>query len=317
MGRQAKIAVVGSLIFDFVASADHLPRMGETVMGDRFQMNTGGTGANQAVQAARLGAKVTLVGRVGRDFQGDTILENLRRDGIDPRFVAQDERESTACCCIHVDRQGNNAIIIAPNANLALTEEDVDRAREELLASDILLLQQEIPMAVNRYAARLAQERGIPVILNPAPAVPLDRELLSLASFFTPNETEAEYYAGLSVQESPEEWECRTAQRLLELGARRVLLTLGKRGAFLMDGERKELFPAFEGIHAVDATAAGDAFHGALAVALAEGRPLEEALLFANGAGGLAASRAGAQTSLCRRAELEQFLRKNGKGLSN
>jgi len=309
--KKPKITVIGSMIFDFVAGAERLPRKGETVLGTSFGMFTGGKGANQAVQAGRLGADVSMVGRIGCDFMGDRILKSLEESGVRTEFVLRDERASTSACCIHVDAAGDNAIVISPDANMACLVEDIERARGVILSSDLVVFQLEIAMEAIEHAVRMVSDAGIPSIMNPAPANRVSPWLFSLVDMLTPNETEAEFFSGVSIPVTSDDslaWENAAADSLLAMGPEAVIITLGKRGAFLAYGSGRKLVPTFTRIKAVDTTAAGDAFNGALAVALAEGRTLDEAVVFANAAGSLAASRRGAQSSLCTRRELEDFL---------
>lgn len=312
--RRPRIVVVGSIVFDCVAKADRLPRKGETVLGQSFGMFSGGKGANQAVQAARLGAEVYMVGRVGQDSLADHVLKNLKASGVDTRYIKQDPSVATGACCIHVDAAGDNTIVIVPEANLACSPEDVDAAREVLATADILLCQFEIAMPTVAYALEVAAELGVRVVLNPAPAQPVSNGLCSRATVLTPNETEAELLAGVplpsgeSNARASSDWEIEVSSRLLGMGPQAVVITLGNRGAYLANGAGGRLIPAYQ-VSPVDVTAAGDAFNGALAVAMAESREMTQAIAFANAAGALAATRAGSQPSLATRREVEDFLR--------
>jgi ribokinase len=313
--KRPRIVVVGSLVFDTVATTERLPRKGETVLGTPVGTFSGGKGANQAVAAARLGGEVFMIGRVGDDARADFVLANLKADGVDTRFVRRDPAHGTGSCCIFVDAAGDNAIVIVPEANLACTPEDVDAAREVIASADILLCQLEIAMPTVTRAADVARQSGVKVILNPAPAGSVPADLFSKATVLTPNETEAEAFAhvGLPGSSSPDaasgRWEAEVSARLLKMGPRAVVITLGQRGAYLAKGERRLIVPSFH-VLAADATAAGDAFNGALAVALAEGQDLEQAIVFANAAGALAATKVGAQSSLPARSEVEALLHK-------
>src|SRR5947209_6572083 len=312
MKSKPRIVVVGSLVFDFVAKAPRLPRKGETVLGEMFGMFPGGKGANQAVQAGRLGAEVYMVGRVGDDFLADHLLMSLADSGVNTEFVQRDRSLKTASCCIHVDQQGNNAIIIVPQANMACSVDDVDAAAKILRSADILLCQLEIPMPTVTYALALARENRVPAILNPAPAQQVPTSLLSQATILTPNETEAEILSGIAIPADPpvagDSWAKEAADRLLTFGSQTVIITLGERGAFLAVSAGQRLIPSYP-VAVTDTTAAGDAFNGALAVALAEGREMGDAIAFANAAGALATTRAGAQPSLASREEIEVLYR--------
>ena len=312
--RRVRIVVVGSIVFDCVATADRLPRKGETVLGRTFGMFSGGKGANQAVQAARLGAEVYMIGRVGDDPLADQVLKSLQASMVDTRYVKRDPSVCTGACCIHVDAVGDNAIIIVPEANMACAPEDVDAARDVLASADILLCQLEIALPTVAHTLDLAEKIGLRAILNPAPAQPVPDGLFAKAMVLTPNETEAEFFSGLPLP-SPTptdrgniDWELKASQRLRQMGASTVVITLGQRGALLVVGDGAQRIPAYR-VSAVDVTAAGDAFNGALAVALAEGQEMEQAVAYANAAGALAASRAGAQPSLAGRHEVEDFLK--------
>ena len=303
-----KIVVLGSLVFDFVARADRLPRRGETVLATSFGMFTGGKGANQAVQAGRLGAETWMIGRVGDDFLGERLLESLQKSGVKTDFVKKDPRLPTGACCIHVDGEGENAIIIAPNASAACDRADVDRAGDLIRSADVLLLQLETNVDTVAYALKRAQGSRAITILNPAPAREIRPGMLRGVGYLTPNESEAEFFSGVPRGDTRlEDWCALSGEKLAGLGARNVFITLGKHGVFVADASGRRVVPGFK-VDAVDVTAAGDAFNGAFSVALAEGMDSKEAVRFANGAGALCASRAGAQASLCTRTELEMFL---------
>jgi ribokinase len=312
MRSKPRIVVIGSLVFDFVAKAPRLPRTGETVLGERFGMFPGGKGANQAVQAGRLGAEVYLIGRVGDDFLADRLLTSLTESGVATDFIQRDRSVNTAACCIHVDEQGNNAIVIVPEANLACSPDDVDRAAQVLRSADIVLCQLEIPIPTVAYALAVASQSQVPTILNPAPAQQIPASLLSLVNILTPNETEAEFLTGPASRTASDSWAAGAAQKLLAVGPQTVIITLGERGAHLATRSGQRLIPAYP-VAVVDTTAAGDAFNGALAVALAEGKEIEEAVAFANAAGALAATRAGAQPSLAWREEIDRFRSRPGQ----
>mgnify|MGYP000133981287 CR=1 FL=1 len=300
----AKVTVAGSSNTDMVVRVPHLPLPGETVLGEQFIMAAGGKGANQAVAAARLGAEVTFVARVGRDVFGAEALAGFRREGVHTQYIHTDARASSGVALILVDHAGENCIAVAPGANALLSPADVQEAREAIAASDVLLLQLEIPLETVVAAAQIANQAGVRVILNPAPAPssPLPRNLLACLDILTPNENEASLLTGIS---DPE----KAAHLLLEQGVKTVVMTLGARGALIVSRDGRELVPGFP-VEAVDTTAAGDAFNGGLAVALARGKPLAEAVRFANACGALATMRLGAQPSLPTLQEVEQLLRR-------
>jgi ribokinase len=303
--NRPRIVVIGSLVFDFVARADRLPRPGETVLGDLFGMFPGGKGANQAVQASRCGAEVYLIGRVGADSPGDRLLASLQQSNVKIDFVQRDPNASTAACCIHVDQQGRNSIVIVPGANLACGKEDIEHAREIIREADVILTQLEIPITTVEYAAEIAAQWQVPFVLNPAPAQQLPRTLLSRVTILTPNETEAELLTGIPISSESNWWEAQAAA-LLTTGPETIIITLGERGALLATRERSALVPAVR-VQPIDTTAAGDAFNGALAVALAEGQAHYGAVSFANIAGAMSTMRIGAQPSMAWRHEIEAF----------
>ncbi len=307
MPNKPHIAVVGSLVFDFVARAPSLPRPGETILGTEFGSYPGGKGANQAVQAARLGAEVHLIGRIGNDSPGAQLLASLQADGVNTEFVSRDPLVGTAACCIHVDHQGQNSIVIVPQANSALRPEHIEAAREVIEAADILLAQLETPLDTVDHAFQVAHSAGVATILNPAPAQPLPAGLLGKTTYLTPNEVEMEMLSGIIRQQNSANWERRSAAKLLEQGAAHVIITLAERGCYA-GGKNGELFvPSFP-IEAIDTTAAGDAFNGALGVALAEKMDLALACRFANADGALATTLRGAQPSMPRRGQVEALL---------
>jgi ribokinase len=306
MKKRSRVVVVGSLVMDFVARGQRLPKSGETILGDLFGMFPGGKGANQAVQAGRLGAETYMVGCVGSDIFGEHLLRSLKESGVDTQFVRTEPSAKTAACCIHVDAQGNNSIVIVPEANSTCCRADIDRAAPIIESAEVLICQLEIPLATVEYALALAAKSNVRTILNPAPACELSDRLLSYVSILTPNESEAVALADSSVA-GKSSTEDELARELLAKGPEAVVVTAGERGAFVFGPKLGRLVPAFA-VQAVDTTAAGDAFNGALAVAIGEGRDLETAIRFANAAGALATTRAGAQPSLPWRPDVERLL---------
>jgi ribokinase len=301
-----RVVVIGSSNTDMVVKAARIPEPGETVLGGEFVMVPGGKGANQAVAAARLGAVVTLVARVGDDLFAEASLRNFREAGIRTEFVFRDATAASGVALILVDREGENAIAVAPGANARLTPADVDRAETAIREAEVVVLQLEVPIETVLHALGLAKRHGRRVILNPAPAARVPDEALSLVDLLTPNETEAEMLlgggaAGLGGIAA-------TAEALRAKGVGTVIVTLGREGAFVVGPEGSFHVPGRH-VQAVDTTAAGDAFTGALACALAEGRDLPAALEFATAAAALSVTRMGAQSSLPDRAAVEAFLR--------
>ncbi len=302
----AKIAVVGSLNMDLVVRAPHMPSPGETVIGSDFRTIPGGKGANQAVAAARLGAEVTMIGRVGDDDFGRAQLRNLGELSIDTTYVIMDAEAATGIALITLDTSGQNSIVLAPGANMRLTKEDINAARGAIVWSDVLVLQLENPLEVVVHAIDIAYAEGVKVILNPAPARSIPKETLAKLDYLIPNESETALLTGIEVADLDSAKEA--AERLREEGVGTVILTLGDRGAFLSSAKESVHIPGYE-VEVVDTTAAGDAFVGGLAVALAQGQNLAEAVRYANAAGALAVTRLGAQPSLPTRQEVEEFMK--------
>jgi len=300
-----RIVVVGSSNTDMIVKLHHLPKPGETVSGGAFSTAAGGKGANQAVAAARAGAEVGFVARVGEDSFGEQAIAGFVGDGIDVRHVTRDSASPSGVALIFVDDGGENCIAVAPGANGGLTPEDVEAAEELINGADAVVMQLETPLESVERAAALAREHGVRVILNPAPARPLSDELLGNVSILTPNESEAELLTGVQVTDDASAE--MAAQALAAKGVEAVILTLGSRGAYVFESGSGELVPGFE-VQAVDTTAAGDVFNGTLAVGLAEGMPLAQAVRFANAAGALSVTKLGAQPSAPTRSEIEEFL---------
>jgi ribokinase len=301
-----RIAVVGSSNTDMVIRLDRIPRPGETLLGGEFITAAGGKGANQAVAAARAGGEVTLVARVGCDVFGDQAVAGFARDGINVDYVRRDPQVPSGVALIFVAKNGENSIAVAGGANGRLSPADIRKAQRALKAAAAVVMQLETPLAALQTAAELAARAGVPVILNPAPARPLPDRLLRLVSFITPNETEAELLTGVPVID--DDSAAKAAGRLLKRGVRNVILTLGRRGALVAGVDLRQRVPGFK-VTAVDTTAAGDVFNGAFAVALGEGRPLLDAVRFANAAAAISVTRFGAQPSAPKRREIDRMLR--------
>ena len=311
--RPARVAVVGSLNVDLVFTASRRPGAGETLQGTAFDVYSGGKGANQALAAARAGGLVSLVGRTGDDPFGAQLRAALEADGVDLRHTGVDADAGTGVAGIVVQPDGSNSIVVVSRANGRLGPADVARAAGAIQEAAVLLLQLETPLAAAVAAARLASEAGRTVVLNPAPApmpgpgteAELFADLLRLTDIVVPNETEARQLTGIAA-DSPA-GAAGAGRALLEGGPRAALITLGDRGAVLIEAGREDVaLPPFD-VHVVDTTAAGDAFCGALAVALAEGQSLPLAARFAAAAGALAVTVAGAGPSLPRRQEIERL----------
>jgi ribokinase len=307
------IAVLGSLNMDFVVLVDHLPVPGETVLGRDFRMIPGGKGANQACAAGRLarGTTVRMAGRTGYDVFADQLKASLAAAGVDVSAVMGTKSQPTGVALIQVDRRGENSIVVASGANFAVQASEVEGLRGTFRGASCALFQLETPLDAVEAAVRLAREESARTILDPAPAQPLRSTLLEAVDILTPNESEAAILLGepparIEPGDAP-----AVAQRLLALGPRAVILKLGAQGCFYADSGTQVLSPGFR-VDAVDATAAGDVFNAALAVALTEDQPVGRALRFANAAAALSVTRSGAQASIPSRDETDRFLAQAG-----
>lgn len=289
-----EIVVVGSSNTDMVVKTSKLPVPGETILGGSFFMNPGGKGANQAVAAARLGGKLIFVARVGNDIFGALTKELLEKENIDCRYLLTDATEPSGVALITVDEKGENCIVVAPGSNNRLSAEDALLSLPAIQQADILLMQLETPIDTVCRVAETAFKMQKCVILNPAPACQLPETLYRTIFLITPNESEAELLTGIRV--SDEQTAQKAAEVLRQKGVRQVIITMGSRGAFLHTSEGGRMFPAIK-VQAVDTTAAGDVFNGALAAALASGRSIEEAIVFGNKAAAISVTRLGAQAS--------------------
>jgi ribokinase len=295
------LVIVGSLNMDLVIRAPRHPEPGETLTGSAFLTIPGGKGANQAVAAARLGAAVTMIGKVGQDAFGDALRANLANAGVNVEHVTRSP-EATGVALITVSAAGENTIVLAPGANGTVTPEDVQTCADIIGQADALLLQLEVPLPAVLVAAEMAARRGVPVILNPAPAQPLPPDLLRHITYLIPNEHEAALLAGGPADDAE-----ALARRVQALGPRAVVVTLGAAGALVLDGDMAAHVPSFP-VTVVDSTAAGDAFVAAFAVALSEGQAPAAAATWGCAAGALACTVLGAQPSLPRRAAVAELM---------
>jgi len=301
----AKITVVGSSNTDMIVKAERIPRPGETILGGAFSTAAGGKGANQAVGAARAGGAVSLVARVGDDLFGEEALKGFTKDGINVSHIRRDTSAASGVALILIDANAENSIAVASGANANLSPDDALSAKEIIADSDILLMQLEVPIETVEKAADIACQSNVRVILNPAPARELDDALLSKCSILTPNETEAELLTGVTVET---EADAQKASAILRArGVDTVMITLGVRGVYVSGDDFEGMVQGFS-VEAVDTTAAGDVFNGALAVALAEGMPVKEAVQFSNAAAALSVTKLGAQPSAPQRNEIESML---------
>jgi ribokinase len=305
MSVQPKIVVVGSFNTDLLVRTPRMPVRGETILGSDYQTGPGGKGANQAVAAARLKADVAMVVKLGTDDLGDRAERSLRNEGIATDFVLRTSATHTGVAFIIVDAEGENMIVVAAGANEILTPEDVEAAREAIVTADVLLVELEVPLETVSYALRVAREAGVLTVLNPAPGQPLGAEMLQLVDVLTPNETEAQLITGRSIGNVAEAESA--AWSLLDMGVGRVVVTLGANGALIVAPEGAQHIPGRR-VQVVDTTGAGDAFNGALAVALAEGQRMAEAVAFANAAAALQVTKVGTAPAMPYRADVEAFL---------
>ena len=295
------IYIIGSSNTDMVVKCDRIPSPGETVLGGTFFMNPGGKGANQAVAAARLGGQVTFIAKVGNDLFGKQSIEHFQQEKINTSFITIDAHHASGVALINVDRHGENSITVAPGSNGNLQPDQIKSALDSLTAPGIVLIQLEIPLPAVEFAVRLSKVKGHRVILNPAPARTLDREIYRNLFLITPNESEAELLTGISVTDAMSAE--KAARKFQELGVDNVAITLGARGVYLCTKAINKLISA-PVMKTIDTTAAGDCFSGALAVGLSENEPLEQAVEFAIRAASLSVTRMGAQASMPYRKEL-------------
>lgn len=297
----SKIIVIGSSNTDLAIKTDRIPEPGETVMGGTFMMTAGGKGANQAVAVARLGGDVSFVTRVGDDMFGDESRARYIKEGLPERFLLVERGVPSGVALITVDARGENCIVVAPGANNAMTCADIDAVSDEIAAAEYLLLQLEIPMPVVEHAVEVAAAHGTKVILNPAPAAELPKALLERLYLITPNRTECQLLSGVAIADEADAE--AAAAKLMEAGVKNVIVTLGSKGSLVKTAEGCQTVEACR-VDAVDTTAAGDVFNGALCVALSEGKTLVEAARFASRASAVSVTRMGAQSSIPYRSEL-------------
>ncbi|MHC4626542.1 MAG: ribokinase [Planctomycetota bacterium] len=304
--NRPRIVVVGSSNMDLVVKSERIPTVGETILGGDFIMTPGGKGANQAVAAAKLGAEVYFVAKLGDDIFSEQSLANFQKEAVNTKYVTYSREAASGVALITVDKAGDNVIVVAPGANQQLSVDDVKAAESVISSSGAVVAQLEVPLETVEAAARLARNCGAPFILDPAPAQELSPEFLQMVSVLTPNETEAKILTGIEVTD--ENSARAAAEDLLKRGAGAVILTMGARGFLIATADRTEFVPALKA-NAVDATAAGDAFTGSLAVGLARGKTLPEAAMLANHVGALSVTRMGAQSSMPSSEEVESFVK--------
>ncbi|WP_429234722.1 ribokinase [Aeromonas salmonicida] len=300
-----RLVVLGSVNADHVLRVPHFPRPGETLTGHSYQVVPGGKGANQAVAAARLGAPVSFIARIGDDAIGQQMRQGFEQDGIDVSAVELDETLPTGIAIIYVSDEGENSIGISAEANGALSPAMVKRHEAMIADAHTLLLQLEVPLESVFEAAKLARSHGTRVVLNPAPARPLPAELLALVDLITPNQTEAELLTGVKVTD--EASAALAVDRFHQMGISDVMITLGSQGVYCSNARQQQLIPGFR-VEAVDTTAAGDTFNGALLAAELAGADFNAAVRFAHGAAALSVTKFGAQSSIPSKVEVDAFL---------
>jgi ribokinase len=289
-----KICVVGSSNIDLIAKVSRLPKMGETLEGRYFHISCGGKGANQAVMAGKLGARVSMITKVGNDHLGHIAKDNFKDMGIDSSYIFTTDETSSGVAPILVDDQGRNLLVYIPGANMLFSPEEVDRAAKQIASADILICQLEIPLESSERALRIARDNGVRTVFNPAPARSLDRGILDLCDIIIPNETETEIITGLPVGTLDQI--SVAGQRLRDMGCETVIITLGERGSMLFTAERTLHVPAVK-TKVIDTTGAGDAFIGSFAFFWGAGNPLDEAVRRANSIAAISVGKVGTQVS--------------------
>lgn len=297
------ICVIGSLNMDLVVNVDIMPKPGQTIIGSNFKEVPGGKGANQAVAMARLNGNVSMIGKVGEDGFGQTLINSLKNDKVDTTYI-QTAKGATGVALITVDKNAQNSIVVSPGANFEVKEDDIDNNIEAIKNSDIVVLQLETPLNTIKYALNKAKELNKYTILNPAPAVKLDDEIIKNVDLLTPNETELEIISGVSIE--TEEDIQKAAQIMIEKGVKELIVTLGSKGSLYINKEKSMFKKAYK-VEAVDTTAAGDSYTGALAVALSQEKCIEDAMDFASKVGALSVLKEGAQSSLPTLEDVENF----------
>lgn len=304
--KTAQVLVVGSSNTDMILRLPSIPRAGETLIGGRFFMASGGKGANQAVAAARCGGSVTFLACLGDDLFGRQAIEGFRKEGIETKHIKVIESVPSGVALIFVDNNGENSIGVSSGANARLTPKDIDTAAPLIDSSTVVLLQLETPLETVERVVEIAYQKDATIILNPAPAQEIPESLLEKLTILTPNASEAGQLARINVSDrlSGE----KAARKLVRMGVRCVIVTLGKDGVLLCEGETCTHFAAFNIAKVIDTTSAGDTFNGALAVALSESMPLTEAIRFANMAAAITVTRLGAQPAIPNRKEIEHGL---------
>jgi len=318
MKKVPKILVVGSFIMDLISTTEKVPNEGETIIGLSFSTAPGGKGANQAVQASLLGADVTMVGKIGNDMFGNELVKSAQKAGVKTQYVIKDEKHASGIGNISLEikegEKAKNRILLIPGANMSLTVKDVEFLQEKISEYDFVMLQLEIPIEVNEAIISYAVQRGVPVMLNSAPSRDLPEDLLNKLTYISPNEHEAFDLTGIKINEKDNcidlESVKSVASKLMERGVGTVIITLGSKGAALMNKDKFIYQPCIDIVKVIDPTAAGDSFLGAFSTAVASGMPEEEALEFASFTATVTVSRMGAQPSLPTREEVLDLIKR-------
>ena len=286
------ISVLGIFVADISFSGSKIPAVGETILGNKYNVGPGGKGCNQAVAIARLGAKVNFISKIGKDSYGELALETLKKNNINTESVIQDKKLQTGVAGILVDKNsGKNAINVIVGAPSTLKINEINKHTNIIKSSKIFLTQLEVPKDVTLYCLKTAKENGCLTILNPAPASEITKEFYSNIDYFTPNETEAEFYTGIKITNEKEAKQA--SDKLINLGIKKVIITLGEKGLFYSDGN-EEIYLTANSVKAIDTTGAGDAFNGGLAFGLLKEKPIKECLVLANKVAGLSTTKLGA-----------------------
>ncbi len=305
--KKPKICVVGSSNIDLVVNTERLPSRGETILGGEFLMVPGGKGANQAVAAAKLGAEVYFIAKLGDDIFGAQSFTNFKKVGVNVKYVATTSKALSGVASIAVDKSGNNTIIVAPGANSLLSPEDVKKAEKDISSCGAVVCQLEIPIKTVEFAAKIAKKYKIPFILDPAPAQKLSPKLLRMTDVIKPNETEAQILTGIKVTDIKSAG--KAAEKLLKRGVKTVIITMGQKGCFVADGKMGKFLPARK-VKAIDSTAAGDAFVGGLSICISSGCNMLEAISFAGDVAALSVTKMGAQSSMPSMKDVKRFAKR-------
>ena len=303
----ANLLIVGSLNMDTVISVEHIPKQGETILAEDISFHPGGKGANQAYAAGKLGARVSMIGCVGKDANGRNLLNNLLTAQVDIQGISIDKNHTTGSAFITVDKKGENSIVVVPGANMAFSKEEIDKNKDLIAWCDAVIAQLEIPVETVSYLAEITKSMGKRMILDPAPArADLPEAIYSFLDVIKPNETELQILTGKPT--NTEEEIFTAAQCLLEKGVAKVVVTLGEKGAMLVDRDVYQIFPPRK-VTAVDTTAAGDAFIAAFAMKLVESGSYEKAVSFGNLVSSMVVTKKGAQSSIPTSQEVEEKTR--------